>query len=436
MIRTLFLSASALLAFGALAPASYAQVKIDITQGTIEPLPIAVPDFQIVGDVGTLGADMAEVVRRDLESSGLFKALDPESFIQRDINIDYQPAFADWRVINADALVTGRITQESPERLLIEFRLWDVYGSQQMTGLRFATTPDNWRRIGHKVADAVYNEMTGEEGYFDSRIVFIDETGSKTDRRKRLAIMDQDGANKQYLVAGSDLVLTPRFDPSSQTITYLSWESGKSKVYMYDISTGRRELLGDFPGMMIAPRFSPKGEKLAMTLVQGGNSDVYVMDLKSRSTNRLTTDPSIDNAATFAPDGRALVFESDRGGSSQLYTMSEDGSGVKRISFGEGRYYNPVWSPRGDKIAFVRALKGKFGIGVMDPDGKNMRMLSESFMEEAPTWSPNGRVILFHRAKRGSGATELWAVDLTGRNLRKVSTGGNASDPAWSPLLH
>ena len=433
MPKLLLGSILAISAVGVALPA-HAQLQVDITQGNLDPLPIAIPDFQQVGELDALGAQMAEVIRNDLQSSGLFKALDPESYIQRDINIDYQPAFADWRVINADALVTGRITQESPERLLVEFRLWDVYGAEQMTGLRFATTPDNWRRIAHKVADAVYEGLTGEPGYFDSRIVFIEETGPKVNRRKRLAIMDQDGANKQLLLAGSNLVITPRFDPSSQTITYLSWEGIKPKVYLYDISTGRRELLGDFPRGMAAPRFSPDGQKLAMS-VGDGNTDIYIMDLRSRSTNRLTTNPAIDTAATFAPKGDRLVFESDRGGTPQIYTMKADGSDVKRISFGKGRYSNPVWSPRGDKIAFVRQLSGKFAIGVMDEDGKNMRILSESWSEEAPTWSPNGRVVLFHRTARGSGNSQLWAVDLTGQNLRKINTGGNASDPAWSPIL-
>ena len=420
---------------GGTALPAYAQLQIDITQGNIEPLPIAIPDFITEGDLGDLGSQMAEVVANDLESSGLFKPLDEESFIQRNLDIAYQPTFADWRVINADALVVGKITKESEERLLVEFRLWNIFGEEQLAGLRFATTPDNWRRISHKVADAIYKQLTGEEGYFDSRIVYISESGDKLNRRKRLAIMDQDGANKQTLLAGSDLVLTPRFDPTSQTITYLSFEPGRSKVYLYDISSGRRELLGDFPGMMFAPRFSPDGKQLAMSMDRAGNTDVYVMDLQSRSTQRLTSDPGIDVAATFAPDGKALVFQSDRGGSSQLYTMNADGSGTKRISRGKGRYNNPVWSPRGDKIAFVRASGGKFGIGVMNPDGTGERILAESYMDEAPTWSPNGRVLMFHRTQRGSGNSSLYAVDLTGRNLRKVDTNGGASDPAWSPLL-
>ncbi|HHL42981.1 MAG TPA: Tol-Pal system protein TolB, partial [Hellea balneolensis] len=359
------------------------------------------------------------------------------SFIETQTDINYQPRFADWRIINAKALVSGRIVRENENRLRVEFRLWDIYGGKQLDGLRFATTPDNWRRIAHKISDSIYKKLTGEAGYFDSRIVYISESGPKTDRHKRLAIMDQDGANPQFLLSGADLVLTPRFSPSAQTITYLSWETGKSQVYLLDIETGRRELLGNFPNMTISPRFSPDGKKLIFSMIKRGNSDIYVMDLRSRSTTRLTTSPAIDVSPSFSPDGRKIVFNSDRGGSPQIYVMNADGSNVKRLSFGEGRYTAPVWSPRGDLVAFTKSNKGKFHIGVMNAkDGKGERLLTDSYLDEGPTWSPNGRVILFTREGRGrSGRPSIWSIDLSGRNLRKVETPGSASDPAWSPIL-
>ncbi len=414
-----------------------AQLEIDITKGNLDPVQIAVPDFLATTQAEReLGAKVAEVIRADLERSGLFRALAPESFLETQTNIDYKPTFADWRVIKADALVSGRIKTESDSRVLVEFRLWDVFAGQQLKGVRFATTPDNWRRTAHKASDAIYQALTGESGYFDSRIVFIDEKGPKTNRTKRLAIMDQDGESPVYLLGGSDLVLTPRFSPNSQTIVYMSYENNNPNVYLLNIETGRRELLGDFPGMTFAPNFSPKGDKLIMSMSRRGNSDLYLMDLRSRSTTRLTTDPAIDVSASFAPDGRKIAFNSDRGSSPQIYTMDANGKNVKRISFGKGRYSAPVWSPRGDKIAFVRSQSGKFGIGVMDVDGKNERMLTESYLDESPTWSPNGRVILFSRDTRGSrNGSEVWSVDLTGQNLRRVETPGQASDPAWSPLL-
>ena len=420
-----------------LAMPARAQLEIDINKGNLDPVPIAVPDF-IAGSSfeRAFGQKVAEVIRADLERSGLFRSLDPASFLETQTNIDYKPTFADWRVIKADALVSGRIRQESENRVLVEFRLWDVFAGQQLTGVRFATTPENWRRTAHKASDAIYEALTGEGGYFDSRIVFIDQKGPKINKVKRLAIMDQDGANPIYLLGGSDLLLTPRFSPASQTITYMSYENDRPQVYLLDIESGRRELLGDFPGMTYAPHFSPDGERLIYSMAVRGNTDVYVMDLKSRSSTRLTADPAIDVSASFSPDGRKIVFNSDRGSSGQIYTMDVNGKNVKRISFGKGRYFAPVWSPRGDKIAFVRSGDGQFGIGVMDIDGKNERMLTESYLDESPTWSPNGRVIIFSREKRDrNGSVEIWSVDLTGQNLRRVETPGEASDPAWSPLL-
>lgn len=416
---------------------AYAQLSIDITKGNIEPTTIAVPDFISTDARGQqIGRDLAEVVRADLERSGLFRPLDPNSFIEKQTNIDYAPTFADWRVIKSEALVSGRIVMESDSRMRVEFRLWDIFGGEQLSGLRLAATPDNWRRMAHKVSDAIYTQLTGESGYFDSRIVYIDESGPKTDRKKRLAIMDQDGANSQFLLTGPSTVITPRFSPNSQKITYMSYENIVPAIYLLEIETGRRELLGSFPGMTFAPRFSPDGETMILTLAKGGNSDIYAMDLRSRSTTQLTTDPSIDVSASYSPDGKNIVFNSDRGGSPQIYTMSADGRNVKRISFGKGRYNAPVWSPRGDKIAFVKSAGGKFHIGVMNPDGSGERLLTESYLDEGPTWSPNGRVILFSRETRGqNGKNEIWSVDLTGTNLRRVPTPGSASDPAWSPLL-
>ncbi|MGB0907044.1 MAG: Tol-Pal system beta propeller repeat protein TolB [Maricaulaceae bacterium] len=419
------------------ATSAQAQLKIDITQGNIDPTPIAVPDFISGSDKGRkIGMDIAEVVRADLERSGLFRSLDPRSFIEQQTNIDYQPTFADWRVIKAEGLVSGRVIVESDTRIRVEFRLWDIFGGQQLAGVRLAATPESWRRLAHKVSDAVYSQLTGEQGYFDSRIVFIDEKGPKTNRRKRLGIMDQDGANTQFLLSGTDTVITPRFSPNAQKITYMSYESMRPQIYLLDIETGRRELLGSFPGMTFAPRFSPDGEHMLLTLMKKGNSDIYTMNLRSRSTTQLTTNPGIDVSASYSPKGEKIVFNSDRGGSPQIYVMDADGRNTKRISFGKGRYSAPVWSPRGDKIAFVKSNRGKFHIGVMNPDGSGERLLTESYLDEGPTWSPNGRVILFSRETRGqSGRNAIWSVDLTGQNLRKVRTPGAASDPAWSPLL-
>jgi len=408
-----------------------AALHVDVTQGNIQPMPIAIPDF--LG--GPQGAQIAGVVRADLERSGLFKPLDPKSFIDQIKDINTPPNFANWRVINAQGLVTGQASAQPDGRIRADFRLWDVYGGEQMLGLQFTTTPENWRRIAHMISDKIYERITGEKGYFDTRIVFISESGPATNRKKRLAVMDEDGANPIFLTNGSYLVLTPRFNPTAQMIAYMSYISGKPRVYLFDLESGRQEMLGNFPNMTFSPRFSPDGNKVAMSLEQGGNSDIYVMDLRTRATTRLTSDPAIDTAPSYSPDGTQIAFESDRSGSQQIYVMNADGSNQHRISFGSGRNGTPVWSPRGDLIAFTKQDKGIFHVGVMRTDGSGERIITDGWEDEGPTWAPNGRVLMFGRTERGGRGSTVWSVDITGRNERRVLSPGAASDPAWSPLI-
>ena len=419
-----------------------ALLKIDITQGNVDPLPLAVSEFDAAEtEARRLGRGIADVISADLERSGLFQPIDRGAFIQTPAAMRVQPRFGDWRIINAQALVTGTTKLGADGKLRAEFRLWDVFAEQQMTGLVYTTAKDNWRRIAHLIADAIYKRLTGEDGYFDTRIVYVSESGPKTKLVKRLSIMDQDGYNNRYLTDGSHLVLTPRFSPTAQEITYLSYFHNTPRVYIYNIDSGQQEVLGDFPGMTFAPRFSPDGNKVVMSLITGGdNSELYSMDLRTRNIVQLTNNPAIDTSPSYAPDGSRITFNSDRGGSQQIYVMDADGSKVHRVSFGDGLYATPVWSPRGDLIAFTKMRRGRFYIGVMRTDGSGERLLTESFLDEGPTWAPNGRVIMFFRQARtradGSGGESLlWSVDLTGRNLRRVVTPQDASDPAWSPLF-
>ncbi len=420
----------------ALSPA-HAVLEVDITRGRVEPMPIAITSFLgATPKEQQFGADIAGVIAADLERSGLFRPLDPASFIERITDFNNSPRFGDWRIIKAQALVTGRVLVQGDGRLRAEFRLWDVFAQQQILGLQFVTSPRNWRRIGHMIADAIYKAVTGEDGYFDTRIVFIEESGPKNRRVKRLAVMDQDGFNLRRLTDGRTLVLTPRFSPNAQEITYISYAGGRPRVYLYNIETGQREIVGSFPNMSFAPRFSPDGQRIIMSLQEGGGSNIYEMDLRSRQLRRLTNTPAIDTAPSYSPDGRWVVFESDREGSQQLYVMPAGGGQARRISFGKGRYSTPVWSPRGDYIAFTKMYKGRFAIGVIRPDGSGERILTSGYHNEGPTWAPNGRVLMFFRESRGpNGGPHLFTVDLTGYNERRVPTPGFASDPAWSPLL-
>jgi TolB protein len=423
----------ALLAAAGLALAALdarAELRIDITRGNVQPLPIAVSDFH--GD--PVGVEITDVIAADLERSGLFAPIDKAAFIQTPESLQAVPRFGDWRVINAQALVTGAVQRLGDGRLRVEFRLWDVLAENQMAGLALTAPADSWRRIAHRVADAIYSRLTGEDGYFDSRLVYVAESGPATNRVKRLAIMDQDGFGHKYLTNGKNLVLTPRFSPSTQEITYLSYVANKPRVHLLNLQTGQQEVLGDFPGMTFAPRFSPDGNRVIMSLAASGNTEIYVMDLRTRRINRLTNNPAIDTSPSYSPDATRVAFNSDRGGSQQIYVMNADGGNVQRISHGDGRYGTPVWSPRGDLVAFTRMSGGTFYIGVMRPDGSGERMLADGFLVEGPTWAPNGRVLSFFRQQRG-GATKLYTIDLTGYNEREMPTPMDASDPAWSPLI-
>ncbi len=414
-------------------------VEIDINGGVIEPVPIAVPGF-IAETTGArrLAGDIASVIMSDLAGTGLFREIPGTAFIGTVANFNAQPVFSDWSVVNAQLLVTGAVSTGSGGRLVVKFRLFDVFAQAPIgDGVQFTGNQENWRRMAHKVADTVYSRITGESGYFDSRVVFVSETGPKNDRKKRLALMDYDGANLRYLTDDSAIVLAPRFAPNARDIIYTSYESGLPQVFLLNLETGRRsQLLENTANMATAPRFSPDGTKVVMSIIEGSSTDIYQVDMNTRNRTRLTNSTGIDTTPSFSPDGSQIVFASDRGGSQQLYIMPAGGGEARRISSGGGSYGTPVWSPRGDMIAFTKIKSGRFHIGVMRIDGSRENLLTASFIDEAPTWSPNGRVLMFFRETPGAnGAPQVYSVDLTGRNLRRVDTPSFASDPDWSGVL-
>jgi TolB protein len=432
--RFMIATGSTVAALGA--SSAWGQGRLKIDPNEFQPMPIAIPAF-VPGTPADAqaGSDVAGVITNNLKRSGLFAPIDPAAFIDRITNSDDPPRFQNWKQINAQALVVGRVTRQSDGRLKADFRLWDVGTGQQLAGQSYVTSPEYWRRIAHIISDQIYERLTGEKGYFDSRVVFIDESGAAERRVKRLALMDQDGANVRYLTKGADLVLTPRFSPSTQEITYMEFGQGDPKVYLFNIETGQREIVGNFPGMSFAPRFSPDGQRIIMSLQQGSNANLFVMDLRSKSMTRLTDTPAIDTSPSYAPDGGRICFESDRGGKPQIYVMAAGGGPAQRISFGDGSYSTPVWSPRGDYIAFTKQGGGQFAIGIMKTDGSGERILTSGFHNEGPTFAPNGRVVMFFRDPGGNSGPSLFTVDVSGRNEQRVPTPGYASDPAWSPLL-
>ncbi len=415
----------------ALSSTAQAELFIDLRGGNFQPMPIAVADC--IGD--TAQQSVGGVITNNLKRSGLFNPIDKVRHPEKIENFDAAPNFAAWKGTGIQALVTCRVVR-SGSQTQAQYRLWEVATGEQLVGQQLATDASNWRRAAHIISDGVYSKITGEKGFFDTRIVFVDESGPKENRRKRLAIIDQDGANFRALSSNEELVVTPRFSPSSQEVAYMGFTPGNDpKVYILDIAAGKREVVGNFPGMSFSPRFSPDGWKIVMSLQQGGNANVFAMDLRSNAMTRLTNSPSIDTSPSYSPDGSQIVFESDRGGGQQLYVMSAAGGAAKRISFGQGRYSTPVWSPNGDFIAFTRQGGSSFAIGVMKPDGSGERILTEGFHNEGPSWAPNGRYLVFFRDAGGAGGPKIHMVDVTGRVEVAIPTPSFASDPAWSPLL-
>jgi TolB protein len=409
-----------------------------VTGGQIDPLPIAIAPFIAASGAEADAATVAGVIANDLAHSGYFKPLPPESYIEKFSDFNANPNFPSWQQVQAKALVVGQVSQGGG-KITVAFKLYDVATQQMLTGTSFTAPAKVSRRMAHKISDMVYKQLTGYEGYFDTRIVYVDESGPKNARVKKLAIMDQDGFNPRTLSNGKEILLTPRFSPTSQEITYAAIGDTASRVFIYNIDTGQKEIVGDFTNMSFAPRFSPDGQKVIMSLESddGRNSNIYVMDLRSKQVRQITNEASINTAPCFSPDGTRIAFESDRGGTQQIYVMNADGSNQQRVSFGNGRYSTPVWSPDSKWLAFTRQAGGKFSIGVMAPDGSGERILTEGFHNEGPSWSPNSRVILFFRDQPGeNGGPQLFSVDVTGYNEQQVATPGFSSDPAWSPLLN
>ena len=407
--------------------------ELDIRGGSFNPVQIAVTNF--AGDAQQ-GPALTNIVINNFKRSVYLAPIDPASFTERPTNPDAAPNWDAWKMINAQFVVTGRTGRGGDGRMRTEFRLWDVAQRQQVAGQQYVTDPQNSRRVAHIVSDAIFSKITGEGGFFDTRVVFVDETGSRQQRRKRLAIMDQDGANIRYLTSGNELVLTPRFSPTSQDVTYMSFADTDARVFLMNVQSGQREVVGNFPGMTFAPRFAPDGQRIVMSLSTGSNTNLYAMDLRSRSTTRLTDTAGIDTSPSYSPDGSQIVFESDRGGSQQLYIMGSGGGGAKRISFGQGaRYSTPVWSPKGDFIAFTRQRGGSFAIGVMKPDGSGERIIADGYHNEGPTWAPNGLYVMFFRDPGGGSGSKIFMANILGRGEFPVPTPSFASDPSWSPLI-
>jgi TolB protein len=419
------------------APSSDNGPAISVSGAQNAPIPVAIPVFtDPSGAPSDIGTQITGVISDDLGHSGLFRPIDPSSFVPNSI-ANGVPVWANWSILGAQALITGDVADQGGGQLRVEFRLWSITQQKQVQGTAYTTTPANWRRIAHIIGDVVYQELIGESGYFDSRVAYISEAGPVTSPVRRLAVMDYDGASNQFLTDGASMALSPQFNPTRQQLAFVSFQDNNPRVYLFDLQSGSQSLVGSFGEMTIGPRFSPDGNSLLMSVSHGNGAAIVRVNASGAGMTELTDYTSINVTPSFSPDGSQIVFNSDRDGNQQLFVMGADGSGAKRISFGDGQYAEPAWSPRGDLIAYTRWGSGGFSIGVMQPDGSGERILSQGFLVEGATFCPNGRVIMFYRQTPTEDGhdSRLVTIGIDGFNERLVDTPTNASDPSWSPLL-
>ncbi|OBX18001.1 Tol-Pal system beta propeller repeat protein TolB [Erythrobacter sp. QSSC1-22B] len=412
-------------------------------EGNLDDLGIAIPAFATDRNVPTpanqsgtaaLGIELARVVTANLRNNGLFEPTGPDALPRPEFAQITSPSWATWSNRGAEMLVHGYVRGRSDGRLTVGCYLYDMALQSELVREGWVVPPADWRRAAHKCSDLIYSRLTGESPFFDSRIAYIAETGPKDNRTKRLAIMDSDGANHRFITTGRSTALTPRYSPDYRQLVYLSYVDGNPRIYVYDIGSGQQTLVTQSENPTFAPRWSPDGRSILYSMAVNGNTDIYRVSAQGGQSQRLTDAPGIDIGGSYSPDGSKIVFESDRSGSQQIYVMDANGSDQQRLSFFGGRAATPEWSPRGDQIAFTH-ITGDFRIAVMNTNGRNIRHLTNSWQDEAPTWAPNGRIVQFFRTERNSGATGLWQVDLTGENERRLPTPVDASDPAWGPIL-
>lgn len=418
---------------------AYSIQTISVNRGHHDPIPIAINNFDATDGTNKLAQQIVEVMKKDLSNSGLFKPLPTSSFLENKSGINNRPSFPSWRQIGTNILVNGMTRKLDNGNIEICFIMWDVVAEKDIIGEVFELPASMWRKVAHQIADKVYERIIGDKGYFDTRIVYVSESGSARNKIKRIAIMDYDGENHSFLTDGRNLVLTPRFSPQANKIMYLAYVNRKARVHLKDLSNGNDYVLGNFEGMSFAPRFSPDGKKAIMSIAKNGSTHLVELDLNSMKYKKLTSGYNvIDTSPSYSPDGKRILFNSDRNGTRQLYIMDRNGSNVQRISYGEGSYASPIWSPRGDYLAFTKIFEGEFSIGVMKPDGNNERIITSGYLKESPSWAPNGSILIYSsstKPHRGEWSTKLNSIDLTGINETVVTTPKDGSDPEWSYKL-
>lgn len=418
-----------------------AELKVDIVAGAANPISIAVQKFEVSGDVRSKDATMIrEVVESDLKRTGLFRIANHDAFPEY-VKMHEMPNFKSWDAIKTQVLVQTKLSAESDNRYKLEFFVWDVDGREQIEAQSLVASRQSARRLAHIMADAIYERLTGEVGYFDTQIVFIAETGPVHKRVKRMAIMDQDGYGMRYLSDMDTFVMSPHFSPNMQSIVFLSYYNDDPMVWSLDLDTGEQRRLGQFGGMNFAPRFSPDGTRVAISLVKKGITHIYEYNIETKELRQLTFGNSINTSPSYSPDGKKMAFNSDRSGRQQIHVLDLETGAVERLTYGAGRYATPAWSPDGQFIAFTKIADDTFYVGIMNPQGRNEKILAGGWFMEAPSWAPGSRRIVYYETEKAIDDIErishIRSVDITGQNIYDIELpdGVNGLEPTWSPRL-
>ena len=433
VLKKLFMS----LIFCLLPILAHAELKIDIVAGNFSPVPIAIQKFEAKDT--KLANTLRQVVENDLKSTGLFRIINPAAHPQM-LKMDKMPEFDDWAAINTQVLVQGKLTKTKDGKYRLQFYVWDIKGKEQIEAQILVAPKKSSRRLAHIMADAIYERLIGESGYFDTQIVMTTETGEMQNRNKRLAIIDSDGYGFRYISDGETMVMSPHFSPNMQTIVFLSYRNDDPMVWSLDMNTGTQKRLGRFGGMTFAPRFSPDGSRVALSLVKGGTTNLYEFNTKTNELRQLTFGDYIDTSPSYSPSGQKMAFNSNRSGSQQIHILDLNDLTEKRITFGSGRYATPAWSPDGNYIAFTKISDDTFFVGIMSPKGKNEKVLAGGWFMEAPSWAPNSRRIIYYETEKiddEERESHIRSVDIMGQNTYdiKLPDGVNGLEPTWSPKL-
>jgi TolB protein len=409
-----------------------AQLTIEITGGHEAAIPIAIVPFAVAGGPGDPAAEIDRIVKADLERSGRFKALAERDMLSK----PHQRAevdFSTWQALAQEYLVIGRVQQVGPDRYSTEFNLFDVFRKEQIAVYGIPGGRAGLRRVAHKIADLIYEKITGQSGAFSSRIAYVTETVKADSKREYiLQVADADGYNPQSILTSREPIMSPAWSPDGTRIAYVSFEKKASAIYIQHVVTGSREQVAAYPGINGAPAWSPDGNRLAMTLSKDGDPEIYVLNLISRSLDRLTRNFSIDTEPVWSADGKSIIFTSDRGGNPQLYSVGLADRQTRRLTF-EGNYNaGAAVSPDGRYVAMVHGSGGQYRIGVLELGTRSFNVLTEGSGDESPSFAPNGSMVLY--ATRRGGRELLSAVSVDGLYRQQLLTSAGAvREPAWAP---